>query len=156
MRRAPALPRAARLRAPVTLPQAATARGCGAGRDAPPAAVRVLTCTSLWDPHVCVVSLYVPLYRRQIVSLQQDMSCGCHVIAEPRAKRPAVIPCVLLLSHQAAVWGRGGSPMYPRAAPHHLPPAPHPMPGPTRGCWQCAGLLQSPNHNAATQKRPHS
>lgn len=122
MRRAPALPRAARPWAPVTRLQAAM------GLVAPakmrlPAAVRVHTCTSPWDQRAYAsVSPYVPLYRRQIVSFQQGVSCGCPVTSELRTKCPAAVPCVLPPRPQAGTWGRQeGSLTHPPGSPASSP-----------------------------------
>ena len=124
MRRAPALPRAARPWAPVTCLQAAMATGLVApAKMHLPAAVRVCTCTSPWGQHTCAsMSPRVPLYRHQIVSVQQDVSCGCPVTAEPRTTCPAAVPCVLPPRPRVGTWGRGeASPTHPPGSPTSSP-----------------------------------
>lgn len=128
MRRAPALPRAARPWAPVTRLQAVMATVLAApAKMCLPAAVQVHTCMSPWDQHTCAsMSPHVPLYRCQIVFFQQDVSCGCPVTAKPRTKWPAAVPCMLPPRPQVDTWGRGeGSPVHPPGSPASSPSSFH-------------------------------
>lgn len=88
------------------------------------------------------VSPHVPLYRHQTVPFQQDVCYGSPVTAEPTAK------CSGLLCAPTE------APQIFQPAPHHLPSTLFPagMPVPAQGYGQPAGLMQSPNHNTATQK----